>query len=341
MQVNKKQLEQAAHKGIISSEQVEELFGFLQEQHNQVAHFSLTHVLYYLGGLIAIAAMTLFMSLSWETFGGAGILIICMVYALIGTLVMKRLAQNQLRIPAGICATFVVCLSPLAVFGLLHSLELWPNEQSYWQPFGMRNWHWLTMELATLLAGVAMVLRVKFPFILMPIAAAFWFSGNEVLSLLTNVDDIHFSAVNSIYTGMAMVIIAFTLDLRIRQSLDYAFWFYVFGVIAFWFGVSWQYTDEEWPMFGYFCINILMIFMGLALTRRVFVVCGALGMFYYLGFLALRLFEDSWGFPFVLTAIGAGVVYLGIYWQKHEQRLTTAVRAKLPLRIKELLDKES
>lgn len=341
MQVGKKQLEQAADKGIISPEQVDELCVFLQEQHNQVAHFSLTHVLYYLGGLIAIAAMTLFMSLSWETFGGTGILIICMVYALIATFVMKRLARNQLIIPAGICATFIVCLSPLAVFGLLHSIDLWPNEQSYWQPFGMRNWQWLSMELATLLAGIAMVSRVKFPFILMPVAVAFWFSGNELLSVLTNGDDIHFSAVNSIYTGIAMVIIAFTLDLRIRQSLDYAFWFYIFGVIAFWLGVSWQYTDAQWTMFGYFCINIIMIFMGLALTRRVFVVCGALGTFYYLGFLALSLFEDSWFFPFVLTAIGAGVVYLGIYWQKHEQRLTTAVRAQLPSRIRELLDRES
>jgi hypothetical protein len=42
--------------------------------------------LYYLGGLIAIGAMTLFMTLGWERFGATGLLWIAVCYCAIALL---------------------------------------------------------------------------------------------------------------------------------------------------------------------------------------------------------------------------------------------------------------
>jgi len=72
MRVSKNQLGNAAKQGIISSNQADALFDYLQSQPDTGPAF--TNILYYFGGLIAMGAMALFMNLGWEAFGGWGIL---------------------------------------------------------------------------------------------------------------------------------------------------------------------------------------------------------------------------------------------------------------------------
>ena len=88
---------------------------------------------------------------------------------------------------------------------------------------------------------------------------------------------------------------------------------------------------------SYFCINLAMIGAGALLVRRVFVIFGALGCCLYLGHLASTVFEDSWLFPVALSAIGLGVVYSGIWWQKNEARIAKSAQAILPKALQELL----
>jgi uncharacterized membrane protein len=70
--------------GILSGEQAQQLQDYLEQCAQQHPGFQLTHILYYLGGLIVIGAMTLFMNLGWERFGGWGIFAIACCYALLG-----------------------------------------------------------------------------------------------------------------------------------------------------------------------------------------------------------------------------------------------------------------
>jgi hypothetical protein len=51
------------------------------------------------------------------------------------------------------------------------------------------------------------------------------------------------------------------------------------------------------------------------------------------------VFEDSMLFPIALTAIGLGIIYLGILWQRHEARISAALRRRLPPVLRELLDR--
>ena len=135
-----------------------------------------------------------------------------------------------------------------------------------------------------------------------------------------------------------MIGLAFWIDIRAHKTADYAFWVYIFGVLAFWGGLSSQHSDDELSKFIYFCINLGMIAVGVLLVRRVFVVFGALGSCLYVSHLASVVFKDSWLFPIALTAIGLGVIYLGVLWQKHEQAVTQATRQFLPQPLRELLD---
>lgn len=137
--------------------------------------------------------------------------------------------------------------------------------------------------------------------------------------------------------GLLTIFNAFWVDIRSRNTADYAFWLYIFGVIAFWCGLTMQHSDSELGIFMYFCINLGLIGIGAVLDRRVFVVFGTLGCAGYCEHLASSILEDSWLFPIALTVIGLLVAYLGVVWQRNEVMITTRVRKILPAELRELL----
>ncbi|NLW03885.1 MAG: DUF2157 domain-containing protein [Pseudomonadaceae bacterium] len=338
MKITRKQLTSAVEHGILSATQADSLIEFIQRQTADVPRFTFTHVLYYLGGLMAIGAMTLFMNLGWESFGGAGIFFLSLLYAGVGLKLTNHFASRQLSIPAGITATFVVCMTPLAIYGLQHWLGLWPDESQYRDYHRYVKWHWLYMELGTLAVGVIVAWRYKYPFLIMPIAFTLWYMSMDIVAIIGG------GAITwelrqqvSMYTGLLMIALAVWVDIRAHHTADYAFWIYLFGVLAFWGGLSMQHSDSELAKFMYFCTNLFMICVGVLLVRRIFVVCGALGAYGYLGHLAFSVFKDSWMFPVALTAMGLSLIYLGILWQKYEQRLIQKFHNILPAPLKSLL----
>ena len=339
MKITRKNLDDAVTENIISSEQAEQLVTFLKNHPNVGPSFDFTHVLYYLGGMIAIGAMTLFMNLGWESFGGLGILVISLLYAAIGLKLTHVFDGKGYPVPAGICATFVVALTPLAVYGLQQALGIWPDETAYRDYHHYIKWHWLYMELATLAVGVIIAWKYKHPFLIMPIAVTLWYLTMDITAIISGGDfDWELRKLVSMYSGLLMIGLGFWIDIRSRNKADYAFWIYIFGAIAFWGGLSFQYSDSELSKFIYFCINMIMIGVGVLLVRRVFVVLGALGGCGYLGHLASTVFRDSWFFPLSLTAIGLAIIYLGILWQKHEKAITAKTRSMLPEQLRELLE---
>ena len=94
---------------------------------------------------------------------------------------------------------------------------------------------------------------------------------------------------------------------------------------------------KELNKFLYCCVNLVMIAIGAALSRRVFAVFGGLGVSFYLGHLSHTIFRDSMLFPVALTAIGLAVIAAGVYWQRHETTLGERLRSFLPARVRELL----
>ena len=345
MTIQRQQLDSAVERSIIDSDQADRLVEYFQQQaielHQAAAKpkFDFAHLLYYFGGLIAIGAMTLFMTLGFESYGGAGIFWIALAYAGIGLKLAARFERQGNVIPAGICATFVVALTPLAIYGLQIWLGFWPDDSSYREYHKYIQWHWVYMELGTLAVGAALARRYKYPFMLMPIAVTLWYLSMDVVVMLA---DGRYSwelrQLVSMYFGLLMIGLAFWVDIRSRHNpKDFAFWLYIFGVVTFWFGLSLQDSNTELGKFLYFTINLLLMFSGVLLMRRVFVVFGAIGACFYFGHLSYKVFEDSLIFPLALCALGLGVIYLGVYWQKHEGEWTERLRALLPAPLRELL----
>jgi uncharacterized iron-regulated membrane protein len=78
----------------------------------------------------------------------------------------------------------------------------------------------------------------------------------------------------------------------------------------------------------YALLNLGFIVLSALLQRRVFAVCGALGVAAYLGYLSSKLFSDSLLFPLALTAIGFVLIACGIWWQRNEDRIQATLRQR-------------
>lgn len=342
MELNRSLLKEATENGLISEQQAKRLWEFLNDRNKDTPSFRTTHILYYLGGLIAIGAMSLFMTLGWERFGGWGLFFIALAYAGAGLrLTEVFLNRKHLPIPAGITATFVVVLTPLAIYGVQAAMGWWAEGRVYREYHTHIDWRWMFMEFATLASGSVMLWRYRLPFLVMPVAVTLWYMSMDLTPFLFHDEDLTWELrkLVSLWFGLLMVLVAFGVDVRTRHDKDYAFWLYLFGVIAFWGGLSIMHSDSELNKFIYLCINLAMIAAGAMLSRRVFAVFGGLGAAGYLGHLAYDVFKDSMMFPFVLTVIGLGVIYLGIVWQRHEEAISGKLRELLPKPVKELIEK--
>lgn len=340
MKLTRQNLTEAAFSGLISPDQAEQLWAFFKAKNSDTPGFHFTHILYYLGGLIAIGAMSLFMTLGWENFGGWGIFAIALGYGGVGLGLLRYFIKRNLTIPAGIMGAFVVALVPLAIYGLQQGLGFWADGFEYREYHVYIDWRWLLMELGTLAVGAILLFIYRLPFMVMPVAVTLWYLSMDLVSFLFH--DLDYSwelrKLMSLWFGLAMTLLAFWVDLRSRHSKDYAFWLYLFGVIAFWGGLSAMNSDSELNKFIYLCINLLLIFIGAVISRKVFVVFGGCGVAGYLGHLAYDVFKESILFPFALSIIGIAIIGLGILWQKREEQITGRLRSWLPAGLRELIE---
>jgi hypothetical protein len=261
--VTEHDLDAAVTEGIITAEQREALLRRAKGK----SKFDVAHLAYYLGAMIVIGAMGWFITKGWDDLGGAGIAAVAAIYAIVFILVGKTLWDKYgLRVPGGLLYTMAVWMTPLVVYGLERVAGVWPQGD----PGSYREYHiwihgsWIVMELATIAAGL-LALRVRrFPFLTFPIAFALWYMSMDIAPLLLGRDNLSWNERNwvSVAAGMLILIAAYIIDMRERGEEDYAFWCYLFGLCAFWGGLSVMESGSEAGKFVYFLINIALMVKG-------------------------------------------------------------------------------
>src|ERR1700722_15325753 len=127
MEISKEHFFQAASKIGISEKNQNALWEALESEGPKDA--TISKVIYYFGALIVISAMTWFMGLGWTVFGGGGIFLILIVYAIIFILLGSKLwNKKELKIPGGLLITMAVCMTPLAIYGLESYFDYLPKD---------------------------------------------------------------------------------------------------------------------------------------------------------------------------------------------------------------------
>ena len=346
MRITPQMLSQATEQGVLRPGQGNALWAFLQAQQADEPRFQPAHILHYLGGLTAIGAMTLFMTLGWERLGGGGLLAVACLYVAIAAAATEWLVRRGQKLPAGLMSGLAVALVPLAVYGLQRWMGWWADDGARvlaYRDFHTHiDWRWLMMELAALAAGAVVLWRWKLPFGMLPVAVTLWYLSMDLVpALLMGEPQAFWSEQGkrvSTAFGLCMLVGALWVDLRSVRRADFAFWLYVFGVLAFWGGLTSMESTSELGRLGYCAVNLVMIALGAMLSRRVFAVFGGLGVTLYLGHLSHTVFKDSLMFPVALTALGLGLMACGVLWQRHAVAWGARLRALLPVRLRDLIE---
>jgi len=304
----------------------------VQEPPAAVPHgrFDAAHVLWYFGALVVIAAMGAFQTIAWTELGPGALAAIAVVYGIVFTLAGAWLWHRRgLRVPGGLLLTVAVTMAPLAAYAVQDALG-WPRPAAarYRDIYYYLTGGWLLPELATVVASVVALRFFRFPFLLMPAAVALWLMAMDAAALIDPLYHLRHQSHVTIGIGLAVMIAAWLVDLRARA--DFAFWLHLFGGLSFWSGLhfplAWWGASWTAPALASLALITLALFLG----RRVYLVLGGIGVFLYLGHLAFTVFSFSLLFPFVLSALGVGIIALGVLYHRRRARIAAWLSRTLP-----------
>ena len=303
--------------------------------------FDVAHLLWYAGALIVITAMGLFSTLAFSQLGGEALAIIAFVYAaLFGVAGHYLWHAKGLRTPGGLLIAIAVSMAPLAVYGIQDALGLWGQFGKPDTYQGFYVWikgSWIFMEIATIVAAVVALRFYRFPFIVSLIAFALWFMSMDLAPWFAGqaYADWETQRRVSVWVGLAILGVAYGTD-RFQRSGDFAFWLYLFGLMAFWGAITASSNGTMIEKALYCAMNVAFLFVAVFLNRRVFAVFGVIGVSLYLGDLASKVFKDSLLFPFALSLIGVGVIAAGLLYYRNQDRIAAWFEANLPHAVKRL-----
>ncbi len=300
--------------------------------------FDPTQALYYAGALIVITAMGLFATAAFGALGGWALATTAVVYAAVFLGLGHYLwRETNTKIPGGLCVAIAVSLTPLAIYGVQDAMNLWAagNPGGYDKFYPLINGSWIYMEVGAVAASALALWRYPFPFILLIASVAVWFMSMDLAALIVHRHAPDWSAdweirqtVSKIF-GAALIVVAWTLDLRLGASADFGFWPHLFGAMTLWGAIT-SGSGSEFAGALYCAFNVVFIAFGLFLNRRVYAVFGVIGIALYLGHLAYEVFKDVVTFSFALSAIGLVIIFAGIGLQRRRRAIADFVDANLP-----------
>lgn len=287
--------------------------------------FNLVTVAYYFGAMLMISACAWFLGDKWDELGSPGILGTVVAYTMIAAALGWWLRKKDYIIGGSLLITVAVCLVPLLTYAIEDILGLWPAGYpgSYQKYYPWINGSWVVMELATIAAAAFALRYVRFAFLTAPIAFSFWFLSMDLAALINRNANLAWETRQwiSVIVGLCILLVGYGLERLLHQpgearSEDFAFWCYLFGMLAFWGGLTSMNSGSELMRILYALLNVGFIWLAVKLRRSTFLVFGALGVHLYLGHLAYEVFQDSFFFPFVLALLGLSLILLTVWMQR-------------------------
>lgn len=339
-------LRAAVSAGALDADRLNPLLTFLTSRAAPSAvapapRFDLAHLLWYAGALIVIGAMGMFSTLAFNAMGGWALSATALAYAVVFTAAGHYLWHHKnLRVPGGLLIAIAVSMAPLAVYGMQDALDLWGR---FGRPGTAHDFYvwirgsWVFMEIAAIIAGVIALWRYPFPFLVMIIAFALWFMSMDLTPWIFGREQFTFGekSIVSLWFGLVVLVVAYLVDRRERGG-DFAFWLHLFGMTAFWGGLTCMGGNDEIGKLIYALLNVGLVLMSVLLGRGVYAVFGTLGIATYLGHLSYEVFKDSLMFPFALSLIGIAVIALGLIYHRNQTAITAWIEGNIPEGVRRL-----
>ena len=204
---------------------------------------------------------------------------------------------------------------PFTVYCIQRALKWWPKEDpGVFQGFRTHvRGGWVVMEIATVLTGFFFLgMQVRFPFLLFPISWMLWFLSMDLAPFLPEWYKgwrgmFEARRLLSVVFGLAMIIIGRLLEVELGSDPDFGFWLYLFGLIAFWFAVTFDFPEYELHGSLYLLLNIALCLVGSHLNRTTFHVFSTAGVCVYIVGVYTNHIRPEKSFPLWLLKAFAAV----------------------------------
>jgi hypothetical protein len=266
--------------------------------------------LMYLGGCIALAAVSVLLGKGWHdygpTVGAFGAIFLAGGLFLGAHLLLRR----GWRIPAGLAATVGVALVPLIVFAIGQVLGK-PIDRPFNEYDDFYAWissQWVWMEFATIGATLLALRWFRLPILMLPATVCSWFFAMDGAGFIFGPDATENQwLVMFGFVGSAMLTVGFLLDhLRHRH---HATWMHLGGLLTVG-GVACFTGDALWWVLAGFGFAGLVV--GVLTQRTIYFVFGGLWSFSVGSHLAYDTFGGEVVFPLFLLLVGGGLVAWGM-----------------------------
>lgn len=318
----------AAEKVGYTNQQVEKLWNLLSDNRSKKWKFNIFNTIYFLGGLVIFFALVWVLKESYSLYGKKVLFLISSGYSSIfyalGAYLWKIKEKNVI---GRIFLFLSLSLVPLATYAFQDMLGWWPGDYpgSYDSFYKLITSGWLLIEIITIVCTLVTLYFFRSPFLTSILYLTMLFMSEDIAPFFFDffskdiqLDSLH--SVISVFFGLCIISLSFILDLKKRR--DFAFWGYLFGTIAFWFGITFINYNTELGHSIYCLLNIVLLFAGGFVGRKVFTIFGVLGIMTYLYELFHRYFSTSLAFPLIVSCIGITVIFIGIYFQNHKKQKT-------------------
>lgn len=329
------QLHQAVDRAGLPTDVFERIRAALLMEPESAPGFEIAHVSYYLGALVIIGAMGWFVTNAWDRLSGMSLFVIAAAYSILfGGIGLRLYRQAATKIPGGLLVAVAVCMTPLAIYGLERQFGWWPTTDpgSYTNFHPLINGSWICMELATIIVAMIALRWIRVAFITAPAAYALWYLSMDATAFLFGK---HWTFRQecwiSVCFGIVMLIVAYLMDGR--SEVDFSFWLYLFGLLAFTGGLTLIGDGNQFGKAIYCLLHLLLMLLAVILQRRAFLIFGAIGVFAYLIGEAEGYFRNSFGFTISLTLIGACFIAAGIFYKRNEHAIERKFFPLIPERI--------
>ncbi len=336
MKLTKKDLEWAADKDLLRAEQIEPLWDALKRKNANTPSFNFINLAYYFGTGLVLVAMGWYLAISWDKIGAAGILTVALSYSLLFLFSAHYLwYRKNMRIPGGLLCTLSVCMVPLMVYSFMRMTGLWPADDfhnNYMMLFGTYKRNYIILELSTIVASAVALRFFRFPFLTAPMAYCLWALSLDVASLISG-KEIFQSGTRDYITliiGLAILAVAYIVDLRRKDDRDFAFWLYLFGSFSTFIGFANMHKANETAELGFAGVYVLIMLVSVLIQRKTVLIASVLLILGYIFHIANHFFRDSQSFPLILSFIGIAIIVLGIALQKNWHTIQSAVRSVFP-----------
>lgn len=330
-------------EGIVSREQSMKLWAFF-EKRRPGRGLDSPHVLYYLGGLTVLATLSYLLVDQWQK-KQTSVLFLTLSLMTLFFCLSAHYLQNakKIAVPAGLCAV----LASISFYGsLTFLLTLLGWDAPLPAGIGPLKSEFILLRNASLpgIGGLGLAVfmsrRIRFPFQIFVVFCFLESLWKDAISFTLRYGGwapmqaqcptcppYDMLAKAGVFFGLICLYVADRMERNNRKAE--ALWVHLLAnmtILSSFNSATYAFTQHHWLAALSFAFYMGLLVLSVIGRRTVLSVTALLGIGDFIYFLLGSFFKNSILFPYLLIAAGTGIIYMGVYYKRNQEKIEVFIR---------------